>query len=518
MGFAKYFNRDIIALNKMISSESEHVLKEIIEDHLIAIELDEQINHSSEAFNCSELLIRILCRFYPKIKLTASSIIDSPKINVLKKLAKEINSNIEFADDGETPTFIISLSKESCNNENIAHLYLGSNGWLAKLSQQNPLIFENTGNPFGAMLVACIAASNAFRFVFKDHLMLPLDIEVEMSAFDYSVSGNDSNIIDQVRLDNVTLVGVGAIGSATVWALSKLTNLSGDITLVDPESVEESNLQRYILLKEKHIKKKKVDIALQNLRRSHFKVTPEKKEWAEFIHEKQDGKCKSRLVAVAVDSKEHRIHIQSSLPEKIINAYTDESRFGITRHPNFNYNVCLTCLYIPTIQKKGKLEIIVEELKMKGQENLIYEYMNTDKVIDDNFLRIYSIRNSVSIDELQVYKNKSFGDFYIDVICGYKMIQLKGSDQKSEIVDVPLSFQSCMAGIMLAAEIVIESLDANRVNVRDVSQFQVLNVIDENNPSHTTRIKNYNGKCICGDKDYQDVYRLKWDKNIHNEE
>ena len=98
------------------------------------------------------------------------------------------------------------------------------------------------------------------------------------------------------------------------------------------------------------------------------------------------------------------------------------------------------------------------------------------------------------------------------------MIQLKGSNQKAEIVDVPLSFQSCMAGIMLAAEIVAESIEANRKYVWDVSQLQVLDVIDKNNPSHSKRIKNYNGKCICGDKDYQDVYQLKWDKNFQNKE
>lgn len=510
MGFAKYFNRDLIALNKLISSKSDDVFKGIIENHLISIELDEQINQPSEAYDCSELLIRILCRFYPKIKLGANSNVNLIQINKLKKLAKEINSNIEFADNKVLPTFIISLSKEICSDENVPHLYLGSNGWLAKLSQNKPLVFEITNNPFGAILVACMAASNVFRYVFKDQLKLPLDTEIELSAFNFSVSENAGPSIENVKLANVTLVGIGAIGSATVWTLSKLKNLSGTITLVDHEGVEESNLQRYILLKEKDITKKKVDVALQNLRRNHLKIIPEKTEWGEFIHKKQNGNCISRLVAVAVDSKEHRIYIQSSLPKKIINAYTDESRFGITRHPDFNSNVCLSCLYIPTIQQKSKLEIIVEELKMKGQEDLIYSYMQPDKFIDDNFLKIFSNKNSIPIEDMQAYKNKSFGDFYLSMVCGYKMLEIQESGQKSELIDVPLSFQSCMAGIMLAAEIVVESLGLCRVNVRDVSQLQVLDVIGENNPSHLSRIKNYNGKCICGDKDYQDAYRLKW--------
>jgi hypothetical protein len=56
------------------------------------------------------------------------------------------------------------------------------------------------------------------------------------------------------------------------------------------------------------------------------------------------------------------------------------------------------------------------------------------------------------METLQEYKNKSFGDFYISMVCGYKMIEIKKTGHNSEIVDVPLSFQSCMAGIILAAD------------------------------------------------------------------
>ena len=121
MGFAKYFNRDIIALNKLISSKSDHMYKEILESHIIGIELDEQINELSEAYDCSELLIRILSRFYSKIKLIATGNVNSAQISKLQKLAKEINSNIEFVNTEELPTFILSLSKKTCSNEEIPH-------------------------------------------------------------------------------------------------------------------------------------------------------------------------------------------------------------------------------------------------------------------------------------------------------------------------------------------------------------------------------------------------------------
>lgn len=106
---------------------------------------------------------------------------------------------------------------------------------------------------------------------------------------------------------------------------------------------------------------------------------------------------------------------------------------------------------------------------------------------------------------------KQFGDFYIQMVCGYKMIKMQKEGQRDGQVDVPLSFQSCMEGIMLAAEIVIESHGLDMKNIGDISQYQVLEVYNENNPTHESRLKNYGGKCICGDQDYQEVYRLKWE-------
>ena len=42
------------------------------------------------------------------------------------------------------------------------------------------------------------------------------------------------------------LVGVGAVGNSAAWALAR-TPFTGQIFLVDPEVVELSNIQRYVL-------------------------------------------------------------------------------------------------------------------------------------------------------------------------------------------------------------------------------------------------------------------------------
>jgi len=509
MGFASYFNRDIIALNKRLSSNSDNQIRSILSNHLICIEFDEQITKSREANICIELLIRILCRFYPVITLRSSINEASKYISKLQKLAKSVNSNIEF-NDTKKPTLIISAISKSSSQKEIPHIFLGSDGWVAKLSQSQTLTFGDTSNPFGAGMAACIAASNVLRFVFKEQLKQPLDEEVKFSVYDFSRTTDPNISIDEIVLNDVTLVGIGAIGSSTVWTLSKLRKLRGNINLIDHDHVEESNLQRYILLVEKDKKKWKVDIAKKALRQSNLSINPIKNDWAKFVKEFYKEKCSSRIVAVCVDSTEDRVRIQSSLPNKILNAYTDGSRFGISRHPNFNKNVCLACLYVPNAQQRSKLEIIVEELNMKGHEKLIYQYMGTAKRIDHDFLAIFCHKNQISIDQVKEYKNKSFGDFYLEMVCGYKMLEFQEKGQRAEHVDVPLSFQSCMAGLMLAAEIVLESLGVNRENLKDVSQWNVLDKLNEDNPSHYSYIKNVSKQCICGDQDYKEVYELKW--------
>ncbi len=514
MGFAKYFNRDVIALNKRLSTTTDKSFREILQNQIICLEFDEQIFESLEADVCIELLVRIVSRFYPKLKFSSNIKGETAHILRLKELARSINSNIEFANEDETPTFVIIASRNPGESNRLPHLFLGSEGWIARLSQTKPLLFGNSNNPFGASITACIAASNIFRFVFEKQLKLPLDAEVEFSVHNFSRDLNPDTLLDHVNLEDVNLVGIGAIGSATVWVLSRLKKLTGNISLIDHDHVEESNLQRYVLLDEKDIGSWKVDIALRAINRDHLNVNSLKCDWSEFINDIHNGRCTSRLVAVCIDSKEGRIHVQSSLPKKIINAYTDESRFGISRHEDFTSGPCLACLYMPSNIQRSKLDIMVQELNMKGHEILVYQYMKSGKLLDETFLNIFCGKNGFQLSDLQEYTNKSLGDFYIEMVCGYKMIEMQSDQQRAEHVDVPLSFQSTMAGVMLGAEIVLESLGISRREVRDVSQWQVLDQVSPDNPSHYSYLKNHSGLCICGDQDYQEVYKSKnWNRS-----
>lgn len=510
MGFAKYFDRDVVALNKRLSRAATANFKEILAKHVICVEFDDQVLRSNEASCCLEMLVRIISRLYPKLKFIGHHDGDTSRIGEVADLARSINKEVEIARDDEPPTIVINLTPVATLSTDCLSLFVSSQGWLVSVSQEKVQKFGTSSNPFGGSVAACVVASILFQTVFKDQLDQKPIIDVSFSVLSF-VNGHDTDLsLDAVQLDDVNLIGVGAIGSVTVWALSKLSSLTGKIRLIDHDRVQESNLHRYVVMTEADVGQSKVAIARNILFRDGLELEVVEELWGTFVHRKWDGECTARLAAVCIDSKDGRILIQGSLPKLIINAYTDESRFGISRHTDFNANVCLACLYIPEYQERGRLQTITEELNMKGSEKLIYQYMRADKLIDDQFLDLFARQNGLDATLLQEYKSKSLGDFYLHMVCGYQLMKIAGENRKAEFVDVPLSFQSAMAGILFALELVAESHGLTVKNPYTVSQWQVLEPIDENNPSHYQYIKNKSGTCICGDDEYRQVYSAKW--------
>ena len=126
-----------------------------------------------------------------------------------------------------------------------------------------PMVQATRGNPFGAGFAACLAAANLFRFLFLPDGKSLLDEDVgfppDAASLPYLTAAESS--------DPLVLVGVGAIGNSAAWALSR-TPLGGKIWLIDPESVELSNLQRYVLCARSDEGGVKVEIARKAFRRA----------------------------------------------------------------------------------------------------------------------------------------------------------------------------------------------------------------------------------------------------------
>ena len=66
-----------------------------------------------------------------------------------------------------------------------------------------------------------------------------------------------------IQLPETHLVGVGAVGSAAVYALAHLDDISGTLHLIDNEKVDDPSLNRYVLMRRQDIRRWKVDVAAE---------------------------------------------------------------------------------------------------------------------------------------------------------------------------------------------------------------------------------------------------------------
>jgi molybdopterin/thiamine biosynthesis adenylyltransferase len=300
---------------------------------------------------------------------------------------------------------------------------------------------------------------------------------------------------------------LGAIGNGFVWALGRIDNLTGDIDLVDGEKIELPNLQRYILADQQSVNQVKVDIASRYLDGERLRVNPYPKTWEHFINERNNWSINQ--VALAVDSAKDRITIQGALPKKIFNSWTQLESLGISRHFNFIDFACVTCLYIPNAKKKNRSEEIAENLGLFGQqyEMLVRGYLALNKSVDENLISLVSTAKNIPIEVLRHYVGKPVDIFYSEFVCGGIMMKLSGENNSVVNVEVPCAFESAMAGILLAAEVVIDA-EGLREPIPPITRFNLLRPLGDYLLEDIA--KHSSGKCICQDEIFKNAYRSKY--------
>jgi len=518
MAIAKYFSKDLLAINQLLKSSNKN-LEDILLKTKVGIAFDTNAIETEEGNKALDLLVRLLSRLYPFLSIIDLSSQNESKVLELKKLAKSINSCIEFSTTAFDLSVLIiaGLTKSKVENNGVT-LYFGSDNWNAKFSQSNPQKFNSSNNPFGCGIATCIAVSNVFRLVFKDFLPEKgLDENLIFSTINYSTSDTSYNpVLDEVNLKEVVLVGIGAIGNGSIWALSNLSCIKGNLELVDNEEVSLSNLQRYVMFSEKDVNHIKVDLVVKDFNKKMIKVTPYKMTWAGYLTVRDNWDITT--VAVAIDNKKDRIGLQSSLPKKIFNSYTETNFLGIARHTDFVNTACLACGYIPSQKEKNYINEVADNCNIPNFSIAVKDYINLNLDVDaisspqntSSLLDIIAQANKIERNKLVQFHGKKVSEFYSEFICGGISLSLSEKENKVTNVDAPLAFQSAMAGILLAAELIIDAGSFRKMPIKQQSHLYPLNPIGPNNPFNHQLSKDNTGRCLCRDEDFQKQYNNKW--------
>lgn len=508
MGLAKYFSKDVLAITQILNQGSAQCFESILNKNIVEIIFNSN-KLTEESKTTLDLSVRLLSRLYPKIKIADLGSGNNNFRVGLKETAIAINSNIEIVE--ELATVGIVVGEITISNSTSKLFYIGSDGWTAKLSTRQAVGSGNSCLPFAAGFAACIAASNIFRFVFRELIAdVQFDEDLTISLLDFSFNKSEDNVLEVRSFDDVILAGLGAIGNGVLWTLSKLKHIEGNIVLIDPETVSLSNLQRYVMTKEPDEGVPKSEIAQQSLSDTKFTIQSFQGSWQSYM-----GKRKSwdlDFVITALDSAKDRIAVQASLPKYIINGFTEQGLLGISRHYQFSETACIGCMYLPSEKKTNRSEEVAKNLGIPQHEKQVRNYLYLNSPIDENLLRLIAESNKIDLQALKHFIGTPMSEFYSNFVCGGVLLSLKTAEKNSIQLEAPLVFQSVLSGILLVAELYLFKAGyryQSFPNVTHIYPLLPLNYIS--NPYNHTLPKDKSTRCICSDEDYKSVYNKKWD-------
>jgi hypothetical protein len=506
MALAPFFDKTALSAKTLLREYDRQGFEDKLTATKVALVFEIEPEKSAPQRAAMELAVNVLARLYPKLGLVSS---DAESVSSLEESARRINPDIEFVnslDDVAVVMATLQAPNLAQIGAEIPVIYFSSDGWVAKVGTNVTPSWGTSNNILGAAASACLAAANVFRWTFRDQLEdAQLDRDAVLNLADYSSSVSAQADLPPVDIGKTTLIGVGAIGSGVVWALGRTPGLSGSLTLVDHEAVELSNLQRYVITTMSSVNRLKVEVAEDVLASSGLITTNAAKRWSDFL---DSSEWDLPRIAVAVDTVEERIRISGALAKEVLNSWTRGDEVGISRHVKYGEQACLACLYYPDTAIPNEDERILAELGLgPPHSQLVRDLLVTGKPVGRPFLEMIAQASAVPMDQLFRFEANTLRQFYSEAVCGGMMLRLGSVPSTQTKVEVPMAFQSALAGVLLAAEIILSASGQRVEALPAVTRLR------------TTRALAAGGlltplapvaKCMCQDPDFLAVFAEKW--------
>jgi hypothetical protein len=343
-----------------------------------------------------------------------------------------------------------------------------------------------------------------FRAIFLPHdLHATLDDEIWFSTLNLRIGRTTVQPIPDGTISlPLVIVGLGAIGNGAAWALGRMAT-EGPIYLVDHETIELGNLQRYVLASRSDEGRAKVGIAASMIGDAGV---PQALRWDQFL---EASGYALEHVLVGVDSAAIRHQVQASLPKWIANAWTQPGDLGVSAHPWTAEGACLSCLYLPSGIRPNEDDLIANALRLSPAEHglEIRRLLHSGEPPSLEILRLVAQNLEVPFEDLEAFSGRPIRDLYVEGICGGALVPLDRLGRPNQNVHVPLAHQSALAGVLLAARAAQHaaglgpaSTEVTRLNVQRPLAEYITQPIK----------KDARGICICQDADYQEGWSRKF--------
>jgi len=390
-------------------------------------------------------------------------------------------------------------------------IYICSSGWSIYLSQKKPCPWKKiTKNPLTAIFIAGFVVGEVFKLLVKDYITV--DFKEEF-IYDFITHGKDNQPVIYPQLPpyfnlNLTLIGCGAIGQAIVFALNQF-ELRGRLSFIDPDRIDESNKQRYLLGFNENIGINKARFLSKVLinNKNNLLTTREFCHPYEIAITIQESLFDMKDVIVSVDNKRTRLNVQAALPKYIWNTWTDTAqgtlRYGIGKHDFKNEFECLACSYYPEGSIPSQIELNAKILGMNQQE-LIHRMAQNNQITEGDLKYFFE---NFNLNQMQLVKiKKLIGKPFSDIFhgdCGVFSVKISEKHEITPATHVPV-----LAGTYAVIQYILDHLEiSNGKRIESVAEFDAFSY-----PSEDCLIKKRrNQNCICNDPIYQKVFKKKWE-------
>ena len=495
MALADYYARSALAASQVLAGFDEERIRAVLGDSRVGISIGADAANCWEGRAALDLLVRSLARLYPTLVIRGADGAQQA-VDDAMNLARRLNPQIDFESKA---TVEVAIGAPLPPFEGCQRIFVGSNGWHAFVGTAKPGTFGKSQNPFGAGVAACLGAANVFRWVFQGQEGL-LDRDSVFSALENdSPESGDAALTGSVG--EIVLVGAGAIGNGAAWAFSRL-DMDGVLHIVDHESVDLGNLQRYVLAERSDESKLKVDVVSLHFT-GRIQSDPQPLNFENFVSSR--GYLWPSMI-LALDSSRDRRAAQASLPKWIGNAWTQPGDLGVSSHDFLN-GACVDCMYLPLQALENEDAIIASALGIPGQLMQVRTLLHNGAGVTRDLLSLIATARDIPMDRLTPFEGRPIRTLYVEGFCGGAVLPLGSVVTPRQDVHVPLAHQSALAGVLLAAAAVRNALGLGGAGTQ-VTRIDVMRPIG----SHLTQpaAKDPRGICICQDEDYREVYQHKY--------
>lgn len=500
MTLAPFFFRTYMAIGPHAGITQDE-LEKVLSTQVIGIVVGEACIPDGNERWTAELLVNLLARLYPVLAIEGPETVTGR----LSGLARSINPDIEIADSIKEAIVSVFVGTEITSAKGLA---ASASGWVARVGKDpRKVLFGGPGNPYSAAAAASLAASWVFEVVVLQKDLATL-ADISLSLLDYGEASGIGEALPNVEVGEVAVVGLGAVGNPAVWAWSRHSGLTGHLHLIDPENVDLSNLQRYILPGFEDREEKKVQLAHRELQASGLSAKMWDCRLDEFAS-RYASISTLPTICVSVDNVTDRRGAQALLPRLVVNGWTSKSGLGASWHRFTGDAACLGCLYHPKGIIPSQTEMAADALGIPHRQ--LADLWVSEKPLELTEIQMVEAHLKLP-GQLEDWVGKRVQEVYSGVVCGQIGVDLP---MIGRVTTVPLAHQSVLAGILMAAELVKRS----DKTLESESQQQTLikwdDILAGPPPAWTAMRKKVSG-CFCQDNHYMDIYEEKWGGNLDN--